>query len=297
MSPSPFDPRAGFYEHASLAALRLAGYQSIRVPTRSGRLHVLRGKGAGDGAPVILLHGFSSAGVHYRALMRRLRPHVRHLIAPDAPGHGFSPTPSGLLSLAEMQEGLVEALDQVSDKEPAIVYGNSMGGLLALRYALARPERVRGLVLCSPVGAPMTAEEMKRFLRRFRVDDHVRALAFVNRVFDSPGPLRHLLAWGVRRKFGHPTMKALLSALEPDFLLGPEDVRGLRPPVLFVWGRSERVLPPEHKEFFLAHLPPGSRVEEPPRFGHGPYLTHPDAVAEQILAFARSLAAADRPAN
>jgi pimeloyl-ACP methyl ester carboxylesterase len=153
--------------------------------------------------------------------------------------------------------------------EPAIVYGNSMGGLAALRFALHRPERVKGLVLCSPVGAPMSREEIDRFLRRFALDDHGRALAFVDRVFRTDGAFRHLLAWGVRRKFGHPVMRELLDAFAQGDLIAPEDLRGLKPPLLFVWGRNERVLPPEHRDFFLQHLPPTAQVQEPPRFGTG----------------------------
>jgi hypothetical protein len=52
MPPSPFDPRAGFFEHAALAALRLAGCQSQNVETAGGRIHVLSAKGEGPGAPV-----------------------------------------------------------------------------------------------------------------------------------------------------------------------------------------------------------------------------------------------------
>ena len=287
MPPSPFDPRAGFFEHAILAALRLAGCESHNVETTAGRIHVLSVKGEGPGAPVVLLHGFSSACVHYGALIQHLRRHVRAVIAPDAPAHGFSDEPRKI-DPAALQAGILEALDKVVD-EPSIVYGNSMGGLAALRFSLSRPERVKGLVLCSPLGAPMTRDEIDRFMCRFNLDGHGRALAFVDRVLKTDGTFRHLLAWGVRRKFGHPVMRELLESFAEGDLLVPEEIKQLKPPLLFVWGREEEVLPPEHKDFFLEHLPPGTEVCEPPRFGHGPYLEHPGAVARQILAFERSL--------
>ncbi|HEY3446410.1 MAG TPA: alpha/beta fold hydrolase [Myxococcales bacterium] len=287
MPPSPFDPRAGFFEHAALAALRLAGCQSHNVVTSGGRIHVLSVQGEGAGAPVVLLHGFSSTCVHYGVLMQRLRRHVRRVIAPDAPAHGFSDQPEKV-DPAALQAGLLEALDKVVD-EPSIVYGNSMGGLAAARFALLRPSRVKGLVLCSPLGAPMKQDEIDRLLRRFALDDHDRALRFVDRVLKTEGAFRHLLAWGVRRKFGHPVMRELLSAFGEGDLLLPEEIRRLAVPLLFVWGREEEVLPPEHRDFFLEHLPAGAQVHEPPRFGHGPYLEHPEAVARQILEFERSL--------
>lgn len=46
---------------------------------------------------------------------------------------------------------MTEALDALLP-EPAIVCGNSLGGAVALHYALARPEKVLGLVLLSPAG-------------------------------------------------------------------------------------------------------------------------------------------------
>jgi pimeloyl-ACP methyl ester carboxylesterase len=280
-------------EHAALAALRLTGFESRTVPTSAGRVHVLSAEGYGLLPPIVLLHGFSSAGVHFYYLMRYLRPFVKRLIVPDAPAHGFSDAPDPIAP-DSLQTGLLEALDQVVD-EPSIVYGNSMGGLAALRFALERPQKVASLVVCSPVGAPMCQDEMDRFRLRFQVDDHARALAFVDRVFRMDGAMRHLVAWGLRRKFGHPAMRELLSAFDPQQLLDPQDLQRLIPPVLLVWGRAERVLPPEHRDFFLANLPKHARFEEPPRFGHGPYLEHPEAAAQQILAFARSVEAEQLP--
>jgi pimeloyl-ACP methyl ester carboxylesterase len=284
----PFDPRSGFAEHAIRAAMLVQGFRRRHVATSAGRVHVLRAEGTGELPPIALLHGFSSSGVHFFSLLQHLRRQVRALIVPDLPAHGFSDTPADLDPSA-LESGLFEALDASLD-EPAILYGNSMGGLAALRYALKRPERVLGLVLCSPVGAPMNDAEIRRFRRRFQLESHSRAVAFVDRVFAlDGGPMRHLLAWGVRRKFGHPAMRALIDSLAPGDLLAPGELDGLAAPVLFVWGRCERVLPAEHREYFLEHLPEGTLVEEPPRFGHGPYLSHPEAAAVQILDFARAL--------
>jgi len=294
MFGNPFDSRTGFMEHAAVATLQLSGFESVKVATSKGPVHALRVEGGGPLPPVVLLHGFSSMGAHFFNLMRHLRPHVRSILAPDAPGHGFSYQPEQM-GPGELQSGLFEALDRLVE-EPSIVYGNSMGGLAALRFALRRPERVRGLFLASPVGAPMDSAQIEAFLRQFRVQSHDEALDFVSRVFQIDGPSRHLLAWGVRRKFGHPVMKALLGALSPEDLLSPEQVQSVSTPVLFVWGGAERVLPREHRDFFVENLPEHAQVSEPPRFGHGPCMEHPHAVAQHLLDFARSLQPRQAPA-
>lgn len=280
---------AGLSEHFARAWLLARGYCSHFIPTSVGRVHVLDASGTGRRVPpVVLLHGMSAAGVHFIPLLDRLRPHVRRLLAPDLLVHGFSDSPASGASPAMLQAGLFEALDATLN-EPAIFYGNSMGGLAAARYALARPERVAGLILCSPAGAAMNRSDLHALLQRFRMDSHGAALHFVDQLMSEPTPLRHLLAWSVHKRFNHPELLALLASITPEDMLRPEQVRALQPPVLLVWGKRERILPTEHGEFFRRNLPPHARVEEPPRFGHSPYLEYPGAVARQILAFARTL--------
>lgn len=274
------------------ASLQLGGYESHYVPTRAGRIHVLHARGRGRLAPMVLLHGFSASGVHYLPLLARLRPLARRVVAPDLPAHGFSDAPPAGLTSAALEGGLFDALDRVLD-EPAYLIGNSLGGLAAIRYAVARPERARGLVLCSPGGAPMREDEIRELARAFHLATHADALDFVDRLFARPTRLRHLFAWGLRRQFAMPSMRALLGAMAPEQLLTPDELRSLRAPALLLWGKADRILPRAHLEFFRRHLP-GAVVEEPPGFGHAPFLDDASALARRIGAFARAV---ERPAE
>jgi pimeloyl-ACP methyl ester carboxylesterase len=273
-----------FANHLARTSLQLDGYRSRRVVTSAGRVHVLDACGQGHLPPVVLLHGISSAAVHFLPLLYRLRGRVRRIIAPDLPAHGESDRPS-VIRPEILKDALVEALDAVID-EPAVLFGNSMGGIAAVHYALARPERVRGLILCSPSGAMMDADEIKRFVGTFALDTHGAALAFVDRLFSRRNRMRHLFAWGVRRQFRDPEVRAILAGTQPTDLLTPEQLSALRMPLLLLWGRDERILPRHHLEFFRRHLPGHARLEEPEGFGHAPHLDDADAVARRILAFA-----------
>ena len=245
---------------------------------------MLETEGRGKLPTLVLLHGFSSAGVHYIPLLHLLRPRVRRIVLPDLPAHGFSSTPRGGIRGETLLGGLTEALDTVLD-EPAILFGTSLGGIAAIRYALARPARVRGLILCSPTGAAMDEDEIKSFAAMFRIDSHDAALDFVDRVMAKRSAMRQALAWGLRRKFQLPEMRALIDSITPGDMLDPEQLHTLRPPTLLLWGRDERVLPTSHLEFFRKHLPPHARVEEPLGFGHTPYLEDPARLARDILRF------------
>jgi pimeloyl-ACP methyl ester carboxylesterase len=269
--------------HLARTSLQLTGYRSRRVRTSTGRVHVLDARGRGHLPPVVLLHGISSAGVHFLPLLYRLRGRVRRLIVPDLPAHGFSDRPT-VIRPEVLKDALVEAMDAVID-EPAVLFGNSMGGIAAVHYALARPERVRGLILCSPSGAAMDEAELRRFVGTFALDTHEAALGFVDRLFSRKNRMRHLFAWGVRRQFQAPEVRSLLSSTSPADLLTPEQLSSLRMPVLVLWGKDERILPRHHLDYFRAHLPAHARFEEPEGFGHAPHLDDADAVARRILAF------------
>jgi pimeloyl-ACP methyl ester carboxylesterase len=277
-------------DHLALTSLQLQGYRRRKVGTSVGDVHIVEAHGDGPLPPLVLLHGFSSAGVHFYPLLSRLRPHVSRLILPDMPGHGFSDTPAAGVSAGRLKTGMLEALESVLD-QPAVLFGNSMGGIGAIHYTLTRPERVRGLLLCSPSGAPMGADELARFIGTFRLRSHAEALSFMDRVLCRPSPMRQLLAWGVRRTFSHRNMVDLLASITPDDFLRPDDVRALKPPVLLIWGQGERILPPSHLAFFRQHLPDHARVLTPPGFGHAPFLDDAEALAQAILSFLREVKA------
>jgi pimeloyl-ACP methyl ester carboxylesterase len=140
-------------------------------------------------------------------------------------------------------------------------------------------------MLCSPSGAPSTPEEVQSLQTLFDVRSHKRALDFVDSLFPSRHPFRHVLAWGVRRQFDRPHLQALLAHLgEADFLR-PEELRQLEMPVQLIWGEAERTLPASHFAYFRRHLPAGAQIVRPPGFGHAPFLHRSRELAEMLLGF------------
>jgi pimeloyl-ACP methyl ester carboxylesterase len=273
-----------------LQSLYLRGYASRWLRTSVGALHVLEAKGYGTLPPLILLHGLSAAGQYYENLMRRLRPHVRRVVAPDLPGHGLSELPAEGLHEGTLGEGLREALDQIL-VEPAIVFGNSLGAAAAVRYASERPDRVLGLFLAAPGGAPMDEEQLQRFIDAFMLDCHEKALEFVDRLFHRPPAWRHLLAWGVRQQFGREGIEELLRSMRPGHLLRADELARLSMPVTVLWGEADRILDDQHRVFFERHLPPHAEVHRLRECGHVPHICHPDSLATLLLEFTRKVAA------
>ncbi|MEZ4241724.1 MAG: alpha/beta fold hydrolase, partial [Myxococcota bacterium] len=198
------------------------GSTSRDLPTAIGPVHVLSQAGQGELPPVLLVHGFGASALQWAPLARALLPHVRRVTAVDLPGHGFSVRRPDL-ALDLLRDGLLVALDQLDDG-PAVAVGNSLGGAVVVRYVHARPEQVLGAHLISPGGAPMTPEELDEVRRLFRIRSHGEALAFLERLFGhSVGPIRHLLAPGLRRTFGDEALQGVLAGLtDADWLTTEE---------------------------------------------------------------------------
>ena len=180
---------------AARQSLRAHGYLSRTIRTSVGKVHAIELRGSGDLPPVVFLHGFSAAAVHYYPLLSRLKNRCRRLIAIDLPGHGFSDHPVGGMDTVTISHGLIEALDSLIG-EPVVLFGNSMGGMAAVRYAAMRPRSVRGLMLISPGGAPMDVEQL---VHRSRTQDgdlpqgaiaryYVRRNPLGARQLESPAP-------------------------------------------------------------------------------------------------------------
>jgi len=98
------------------------------------------------------LHGFSGAGLDFESLIPELRE-IGHFVAPDLPGHGTH------LSSSATADDWVSGLHEFASetfRRPFLILGYSMGGRLALHFALRYPHLVDGLIL---VGATAGIED------------------------------------------------------------------------------------------------------------------------------------------
>ena len=125
----------------------------------------ISGTDAGDGPPVVLLHGFACGKRMWLHQIRALKQRFR-VIAYDQRGHGLTDAPATATrySASLLARDLVGVLDALKIERAALV-GFSLGGGPALALAASKPERVSHLVLAD-VGAgaddPIKIELMAR---------------------------------------------------------------------------------------------------------------------------------------
>jgi len=201
------------------------------------RLHVQL---LGEGPPLVMLHGLlvGSMASWYFGAGPRLAARFRVLLH-DLRGHGLSDAAPRGYDLATLGRDLDAILPLAGGGSPTLV-GHSWGALVALRYAIARPGRVRRLVLVEAPLPPSDVPELNQFLTR-RPEEMLDAL---------PAALRGEVTGGSRR--GRRLVEQLRrlvvdSSLLADLAAEPEptaaELAGVDVPVLLVYGDRSGCLP------------------------------------------------------
>lgn len=216
----------------------------------------------GDGPPVVLLHG-SGPGVsglaNFGDVLPALSKGLRCLVL-DQPGFGASARPEVFdRSYLRIAADAVTALLDELGLEKVALLGNSMGGDVAVRFALDNPSRVSRLLLMGPGGTgapilgPQPSEGIKR-LQEFNADPtRERLVAWLTTMVFDPRVLTEEL---VDARFAAATapgaIKNLVDAYatfyDPAFAEPVPlhaEVSRLRCEVLIAWGRDDRVAPVE----------------------------------------------------
>ncbi|MBJ7329803.1 MAG: lysophospholipase [Solirubrobacteraceae bacterium] len=128
-------------------------------------------------AHVVLAHGVAEHGGRYARLARELAPRGFPVWAIDHRGHGRSEGPRLYVDRADHAVADLAALiDHVAasdDGRPIFLLGHSMGGAIALRYALAHPGTLTGLIVSAPAATDDAAPAAMRFASRWLALDRI----------------------------------------------------------------------------------------------------------------------------
>ena len=247
---------------------------------------------AGEGPPVVLIHGYGDTADGWRRVVPGLLEGHR-VIAVDVPPFGRSAKPPERRLLDFYKPFFPELLDQL-DVESATLIGHSLGGAIALHVALEHPRRVDRLGLVAPAGlgkappwwwyaitgwgpvwrtalsvpSPLTPVLIREGLRRF----------LDWRLFHDPKKLeddvRHLVAMHAAPKDFDRLLTAGRCCIESYTGRLLEDSCSLEVPMWMVWGRHDGFVPVEHADTFAA-AHPDAHVNVFEGCGHYPQIELP----------------------
>jgi pimeloyl-ACP methyl ester carboxylesterase len=242
---------------------------------------------AGEGEPLVLLHGFTGTWHHWRPVLADLVARFE-VIAPTLGGHEGGPPLeiSGPLTIATGADSLERHLDELGIGS-AHFAGNSMGGALAIE--LAARGRARSVVALSPGGGWLDESgEAVRIARFFARQIRLlrRTQAQLGRVVRRPGTrriaYRDVMRHGEllspadalqlsRSALNCPIAEDVIAALRRgDAEIGPRELNRIDTPVLLAWAQHDRILPMATcSARFRAEIP-GAEFRVLPAVGHVP---------------------------
>jgi pimeloyl-ACP methyl ester carboxylesterase len=247
---------------------------------------------AGNGPPLVLLHGVGHRRQAWHPVLDRLTPH-RDVIMVDLPGHGESPPlrAKGPVLDAMLAEVLA-LIDELGLHQPHIA-GNSLGGRLALEAGAA--SKVATVTALSPAGfwrkdsearyakavfkvmqgAGKTLLPIAPTVARSRLGRAVTYSAIVSR----PGRMSPEQAQGDMAAFvnAKDALNSVLAGLSNFHSTMPSSV-----PVTVAWGTRDRLLPQRQILVAKAWLPDAQLVPLP-GCGHVPMTDDPALVAQVLL--------------
>ncbi len=244
------------------------------------------------GAPaVLLLHGLGADGESWRLQFLPLQEAGFRPLALDLPGFGKSPYDGRGWSVERCAAQLAALLNDLG-LESVHVVGLSMGGVVAQRFALNYPRRVRKLVLVStfaalrPKGVGGWLYFAWRFLLVHTLGLPTQAKAVAWRLFprDDQEELRQMLIEIVSQADPRAYRAAMRALWRHD---ARRALASLGVPTLVVTGENDTTVPPESQRQ-LAEIIPGARQVVIPGGGHALSVDSPEAFNRELLAFLTS---------
>ena len=230
---------------------------------------------AGDGPPLILLHGLAASWAWWRRNIPALAASYR-VTAVDLPGFGGT-HPDARFVLDEAPGQVVDLMADVGI-DRAHVIGHSMGGVVAGGIAADHPERVDRLVL---VDAGFIALDPSW---RHRISGSIATLPWSSWSM-APNLVRDVWRSGLIRMAG-----ATKEVLGNDW---QAKLPSIQAPTLVVWGEHDGICAPIIGRQISASIP-GAMLVVIPGAGHNPMWERHAAFDEAVLAFLRSDADASR---
>lgn len=274
----------------AIIALLLAAFLFLRVPDTdkaamrakygtepsqfvtlaNGQEVHLRDEGPKDAPAIVLLHGSNADLSTWQPWTEALRGDYR-VIRFDQIGHGLT----GAANDDDYSpDRFVESVELVADKlglKQFVLAGNSMGGGIAMAYAMAHPDRLSGLVLVDAGGAPIRREGggnlaftlarnpvlgpvLSQMLPRAVIEKSLKQSVSVQSIVTSEMVDRY---YDMARYPGNRAATRARFSI-PYRTFTAEDVAKVQVPTLVMWGEEDALIPYDAANWYMQHLPKGT---------------------------------------
>jgi pimeloyl-ACP methyl ester carboxylesterase len=237
----------------------------------------------GQGSPVILLHGLGANAGIWMANINALSAHY-HVIVPDQIGFGHSDKPLIDYRIATFVDFLYGFMQSQKIAKATLV-GNSLGGWIAVEFAIQHPEMVEKLVLVDAGGLSFESAPPTVNLNPASLDDtkKVLGIVFYNQAMVSDPAIAAVFARHLKDNDGY-TIRRFLDGLVTTDQREDAKLSSVHAPTLVLWGADDALLPLSMGERFHAGIS-GSKLVAIKECGHIPQLEKPEEFNRLLLDF------------
>ncbi len=216
---------------------------------------------AGQGDPLLMLHGFLGSGTNWLPLMEQLKTQFR-CISLDLLGFGASAKPNIRYDVAK-EVAFVRQVVEALQLDPCYIVGHSFGGWIASAYALQYPSAVKGLLLAAPAGIRDDS-----FAGRY---DHLRPLLWQTPIVDwalaiakplvqlaGQSKALEMVYWARRELNAQPAARSfLVDRIRPEDAIDTveTEIHRLRVPTLIMTGDRDETIPLWHSQTYANAIP------------------------------------------
>lgn len=258
-----------------------------------------REAGAGNGAPLLLIHGASSNLLElWGPLANEFAP-LHHVIAYDRPGMGHSTRARRGAEALAHQARCAAAVLKEAKAAPAVIVGHSLGAAVALRLALDHPTLVRGLVLIAPASHPYPGQPAwwARLSAMPVLGDlfcgllvpwlgpMMASASIANNFWPAPTPVDYPEQAGVPLIFRPRAFRASardVVASKAEFAAQQPRYGELYTPAVVITAEKDRIVSPKRHARALAADLPAAELVIAPDTGHMPHRLRTDLVIAAI---------------
>jgi 2-hydroxy-6-oxonona-2,4-dienedioate hydrolase len=241
---------------------------------------------------ILFIHGLGSSADRWLDIPDALSKYY-HTIAVDLIGFGGSDKPVNVsYTIEKFAEFILEFIDKIGlngDDGKITLVGHSLGGYIAVEFAIRNKELIEKLVLIDSSGflkGPTPLLEQYLYAAKYTSYDNVRS------VFEQllsqpwrvlPAVINTFIARinspGAKYAFESAYKNSTTTQIDLSRLKSIEDI-----PTLIIWGKNDNLIPIEHIDLFKQVLKK-HKVEKIEDAGHAPFAEKPAIICEILLAF------------
>jgi pimeloyl-ACP methyl ester carboxylesterase len=237
--------------------------------------------GPAGGEPWVLLHGMGATALSWAPAFSGLKRDCRILV-PELAELGGTRHPRGALSIDESVEAVAALIEHEFPGRTVTIAGASLGGWIAVRLALTRPDLVARLVLV--VAGGYRDQDWESIRRRVTVETLEDVTKMYEALFVHPPWALRLTRWPFLKTYSSRSVRSVLATIHPQQGFGDEELHAIAVPTAVIWGQHDGIFAAAVGER-IARALPHSRFYLIPDAGHSVQWERPREFAEALADF------------